>query len=185
MIIHSVSNEKPAFSEQFRCNGKSMADIIILPGSGGSSDAHWQTHWERADPHMRRFQPSSWDAPDLTDWISALDRAVEASKAPPLLVAHSLACLLVAYWQRASPLTAAGAFLVGVPDPRAEVFPAYAATFTDPPKEKFRFPSLIVASADDPFATFDYACLRADQWGSGIVNVGPLGHIGSESALGD
>lgn len=72
-----------------------MKDIIILPGIGGSGEAHWQTRWEKSNPEMRRFQPADWEKPDLADWISALERAVGASATPPLLVAHSLACLLV------------------------------------------------------------------------------------------
>ena len=75
-----------------------MTDIVILPGIGGSGALHWQTRWEKTNPRYRRFQPTDWNQPDLEDWISALDRAVGAAPKPPLLVAHSLACLLVAHW---------------------------------------------------------------------------------------
>ena len=75
-----------------------MAAIITLPGFRGSGETHWQTLWEAEDPSMARFWPASWDRPDLGDWIAALDRVVLAAPEPPLLVAHSIACLLVAHW---------------------------------------------------------------------------------------
>jgi serine hydrolase len=162
-----------------------MTDIVILPGIGGSGELHWQTRWEKSNQRCRRFQPADWDRPDLKDWIAALNRAVGAASKPPLLVAHSLACLLVAHWQQACTAPAAGAFLVAVPNPQAHAFPVQAATFANPPLSKFRFPSLVIASANDPYGTIDYARARASQWGSGIVEVGELGHINEASALED
>jgi len=126
-----------------------MTDIVILPGIGGSGELHWQTRWEKTNPRCRRFQPADWNRPELKDWISALDRTVGAAPKPPLLVAHSLACLLVAHWQQVSTAPVAGAFLVAVPNPEAQAFPVEAASFANPPLSKFRFPSLIIASAND------------------------------------
>jgi uncharacterized protein len=162
-----------------------MTDIIILPGIGGSGEKHWQTRWEKADPRYQRFAPADWDRPDLKDWIEALDRAVGGASKPPLLVAHSLACLLVAHWQQASIAPVAGAFLVAVPNPQAPAFPTEAASFANPPSRKFRFPSLVIASANDPYGMVEYARGRATQWGSGIVEVGELGHINETSGLED
>jgi predicted alpha/beta hydrolase family esterase len=162
-----------------------MAEIVILPGIGGSGETHWQTFWEHTNPRARRFQPKSWDQPDLADWIEALDRAVAAAAEPPLLVSHSLACLLVAHWQRVSSLAVAGAFLVSVPNPQSVTFPAEATAFAAVPEGRLRFPSLIIASSDDPYGEVAYARTRAAQWGSGIVEVGALGHINSRSGIAD
>ena len=162
-----------------------MTDIVILPGIGGSGELHWQTRWEKTNPRCRRFQPTDWNQPDLEDWISALDRAVGAASKPPLLVAHSLACLLVAHWQQLSTAPVAGAFLVAVPNPQSEAFPAEATSFANPPPSKFRFPSLIIASENDPYGTIEHARGKANQWGSGIVEVGELGHINEASGLQD
>ncbi len=162
-----------------------MTDFIILPGSGGSGAAHWQTVWQRADPAMRRFSPASWDLPDFDDWIAALETAVSQAKTPPVLVAHSLSCLLVAHWQTVSSLEIAGAFLVAVPDPASPAFPAYGLAFAETPRERLRFPSLIVVSTDDPYDPHGYARAKAGQWGSALHIAGPLGHINSDSDLGD
>ena len=122
-----------------------MTDFIILPGIGGSDESHWQTHWEREDKAMRRFTPASWDAPDFTNWLAALELAVATAPTPPVLIAHSLSCLLVAHWQKLSGLPVRGAFLVAVPDPASPVFPPNAGDFAAVPESRFRFPSLIVA----------------------------------------
>src|SRR3954463_13846786 len=100
-----------------------MQAIITLPGLGGSGETHWQTLWERADARVTRFQPASWDRPDLDDWEQSLERTVARCAAPPVLVAHSLACLLVAHWAARSRSAIAGACLVAVPDPDGVTFP--------------------------------------------------------------
>lgn len=162
-----------------------MTEVIHLPGIGNSGERHWQSLWEKADPAIRRFSPSSWDQPNLRDWIAALDHAVHAAQTPPILVAHSLACLLVAHWQEISDLPVKAAMMVAVPDPASPAFPAAAASFVDPPESRFRFPSLIVASNDDPYGSNSYAKARAEQWGSKLNVIGAVGHINDSSGLGD
>ncbi|RWF63539.1 alpha/beta hydrolase [Mesorhizobium sp.] len=162
-----------------------MNEFIIVPGIGGSGEAHWQTRWQRANPAMRRFSPASWEQPDLDDWIGALDAAVAAANAPPVLISHSLGCLLVAHWQLVSKDACAGAFLVAVPDPASQAFPASVRGFAGAPAGRLRFPSLSVASSDDPYGSLDHAETKAAQWGSGLHVAGALGHINGDSGLGD
>lgn len=159
--------------------------IIILPGIGGSGGSHWQSRWQAKDPSMRRFRPGDWDQPDLADWIAALDLEVEGSSAPPILVAHSLACLLVAHWAAKSRRSVAGAFLVAVPDPGSSVFPTEARGFAAVPGGPLPFPSLVVASTNDPYGSMESVEARAADWGSRVVVAGPLGHINGQSGLGD
>jgi uncharacterized protein len=162
-----------------------MAGIIILPGIGGSGAEHWQSRWETEGSAFSRFAPANWDEPRLDDWMSALDAAVTQVKAPPVLVAHSLACLLVAHWQMKSALPVAGAMLVAVPDPDGVAFPLEAASFANPPTGRFRFPSVLIASGSDPYAVPEYSRMRARQWGSQLLEVGDLGHINTASGVGD
>ncbi|HEY9100990.1 RBBP9/YdeN family alpha/beta hydrolase [Chitinimonas sp.] len=160
-------------------------EMILLPGIGNSGETHWQTHWERADERMRRFAPTNWDAPDLADWIAALERAVAVASTPPFLIAHSLSCLLVAHWARQSRLPVAGALLVAVPDPTSASFPQAAAEFTLLDTARLPFPTLLLASSNDPYAATSHAQHCARQWGSGLVELGELGHINGASGLGD
>jgi predicted alpha/beta hydrolase family esterase len=163
--------------------GHPVTEIIMLPGYAGSGEFHWQTYWEAADPEIRRLAPSSWDKPELEDWASALEVAVENAKSPPVFVAHSLGCLLVAHWAAWSSLPVAGAFLVAPPDPESCAFGEPGKSFAIVPEGRLRFPSLIVASSDDLLADLDYVDRRADQWGSAVIDVGPQGHLGSVSNL--
>jgi predicted alpha/beta hydrolase family esterase len=161
-----------------------VTEFLILPGIGGSGEDHWQTVWQVAAPEMRRIEPKSWDHPDLTDWIASLDRTIAACPLPPILIAHSLSCLLVPLWQRKSVRAVRGAFLVGVPDPASPAFPVEAGGFGAVPEKRLGFPSLILASTDDPYGSVDYARSRAKQWGSDLIILGPLGHINGASGLG-
>ncbi|MFS8048501.1 RBBP9/YdeN family alpha/beta hydrolase [Rhizobium sp. BR 314] len=162
-----------------------MNDIIMLPGLGGSGESHWQTLWERQDPSIRRFQPSSWDRPMLTDWIGALEREIATSKTPPILIAHSLACQLIAHWAPIGKAAILGAFLVAPPEPTGEIYLAEAGSFAHPPRQRLSFPTQLVASTDDPFCSLDYARDSAEIWGSAFVDIGPRGHINGASGLGD
>src|SRR5262249_52621155 len=72
--------------------------VLILPGLGNSGPEHWQTHGERQNPNFTRVEQRDWDKPDREDWIATLDKAIGAQPTPPLLVAHSLSCALVAHW---------------------------------------------------------------------------------------
>ena len=96
---------------------------INLPGIGGSGQTHWQSHWEAENTSFQRFNPKSWDQPNLGDWVNALQVCVNGLKEAPVLVAHSLACLLVAHAAPKIANKVQGAFLVAVPDPDSPAFP--------------------------------------------------------------
>jgi predicted alpha/beta hydrolase family esterase len=162
-----------------------MTSYITLPGIGGSGEEHWQTRWERADSRFKRFQPPDWDKPDIEDWVAALERSTQAANGAPVIVAHSLACLLVAHWAHRSSMRIAGAFLVSVPDPAGPKFPAEAASFANVPTIALPFPTLIVASENDAYGTIEFSRRRADEWRASLIVAGALGHINASSNLGD
>lgn len=162
-----------------------MAPVIILPGISGSGETHWQSLWQSASPSFSRFRPADWDAPDLADWTAALHAALADAPRPAVLVAHSLACLLVAHAAEQIRDRVRGAFLVAVPDLEASAFPAEAASFCNPPARPLPFPALIVASSDDPYGSLDYARRRAGEWNTGLVIAGAHGHINGASGLGE
>ena len=39
------------------------ADIIIVPGLGGSGPMHWQTRWQKRLSTAKRVHQKDWDAP--------------------------------------------------------------------------------------------------------------------------
>jgi predicted alpha/beta hydrolase family esterase len=156
-----------------------------LPGIGGSGPRHWHTLWEAANQRFSRFAPASWDEPILDEWCSALDAAVDHGEAPVVLVAHSLTCLLVAHWAARTGGTVAGALLVSVPDPSGPRFPRAARSFEDVPDMPLAFPTLIIASLNDPYGAIEHSRRRGEQWGSSVIEVGQLGHINTESGVGE
>jgi predicted alpha/beta hydrolase family esterase len=162
-----------------------LAPVLILPGYGGSGPAHWQTLWERAHPAWRRVEAADWDHPVCEEWVQNLEGAVRASGRGTVLVAHSLACLQVVHWAAVTHLPVRAALLVAPPDPAGPEFPAAAVGFTPVPMTPLPFPSIVVGSTNDVYATvaFTESCARA--WGSAFVSVGAAGHINAESGLGE
>lgn len=167
----------------------SDAPVLIVPGIGGSGPEHWQSRWELTHPRWRRVEQRDWDNPVLEQWLAPLDSAVAQHGPTTILVAHSLGCLLVAHWACRAPSPTlprvAAALLVAPPDPAGPSFPAQAATFGPTPSRRLPFPTLVVASTDDPYGSQAHAehCARA--WGSRFVCIGAAGHINACSGLGD
>lgn len=158
--------------------------ILILPGIGNSGPLHWQSLWEQANPDFIRIQQRDWNKPICEEWVSTLERAVKNTGPNVVLVAHSLACLTVAHWAAGTDLAIKAALLVAVPDPSGPSFPKEAIGFSETPMKTLAFPSIIVASDDDPYATSDYTARIAKAWGSRLVNIGNRGHINASSDLG-
>jgi uncharacterized protein len=160
--------------------------IVIVPGIGGSGTDHWQSHWESFFPPGRRIAPASWEAPDLSDWVAALERAVAQSDGPPVLVCHSLGCLLFAHWHAITEQPIAAALLVAVPDPEGPAFPPRAADFKVLPRGDFRrVPVLAVASSDDPYDPAGRGIRWAKARGAEAQLLGPQGHLNEASGLGE
>ncbi len=158
---------------------------LIVPGIGDSGPQHWQSLWMQHHPRWRRVQQRDWDRPVLEEWVRGLDAAMAESPQPTVLVAHSMGCLLVAHWAQRSSLPVRAALLVAPPDPTGPVFPVTAQGFQTTPLVTLPFPSLVVASRDDPFGSVGYARGCAEQWGSTFVEIGAAGHINAESRLGE
>lgn len=163
---------------------------LVLPGYQNSGPTHWQSLWEAADPGFVRVEQEDWDNPGLDAWVGALDRAAGRAAAagrPVLLVAHSLGCTTVAHWAtRAGAATGGvlGALLVAAPDIDTVDVPELYG-FRPVPLQPLPFPSIVVASSDDPYCAPERAAVFAAAWGSRLVEAGALGHVNAGSGLGD
>jgi uncharacterized protein len=158
---------------------------LILPGFGDSGPGHWQSLWGKASPSFVRVQQRDWGNPVCDEWLGVLEKSVADTGGQCVLVAHSLACLLVAHWAMKAGLTVKGALLVAPPDPNGAGFPESAIGFSRFPRKPFPFASIVVASTSDPFGSVGFAQDCAAAWGSRFVSIGPAGHINSESGLGE
>ncbi len=75
------------------------------------------------------------------------------------------------------------ALLVAPADADREDFPEQIKSFAPVPRGLLPFPSIVVASSDDPYLSLDRARELAHIWGSKFEDIGPAGHIAS--GLGD
>lgn len=168
--------------------------ILNAPGLHGSGPAHWQTLWE-LDPTrgatITRTTPTSWDAPDPADWLATLRTNIVDAGQQTLVVAHSLACIVMAEILGAERPSAAerlcaGVVLVAPPDPHGAGFHSVVdSAFHTMATARLNVPALIIASTDDPYATPDATEALARIWGADLAWVGAKGHINAQSGLGD
>lgn len=167
-----------------------MSDIsaLILPGLGDSGPEHWQSEWERRDHSCRRVVQTEWNAPNRADWVSCLDAAIVGVMQSVVLVAHSTACPLVAHWAvSASPvrhLRVRGALLVAPSDPEGPNYPPGPTGFAPVPMVRLPFPSIVVASSNDPYVSTERARAYAEAWGSRYVELEGAGHINAAAGFG-
>jgi predicted alpha/beta hydrolase family esterase len=160
-------------------------DVLTLPGLWNSGPQHWQTQWEARHPGWRRLAHRDWNSPVCTEWVAELDGAIAAANGPPVLVAHSLSCALVGHWAASgSVLAVAGAFLVAPSDVEAPGYPADPVGFGPMPMARLPFPSIVVASSNDPYVSIERARRFADAWGSTLVDIGDAGHINGDAGFG-
>ncbi|MEW6314404.1 MAG: alpha/beta hydrolase [Pseudomonadota bacterium] len=159
--------------------------VLILPGIGNSGPEHWQSLWEKANPSFVRVQQRDWDRPICSEWLDVLEKSVVRAGDNVVLVSHSLACALVAHWAVRTTLRIKGALLVALPNPDGPNFPKEAVGFSPLPLEPLAFSSVVVASTNDPYGSVEFARSVASAWGGRFVNIGPAGHINSNSGLGE
>lgn len=162
--------------------------VLTVPGLGGSGPTHWQTLWEQSRLDTARVDLGMWNVPHRNAWATKLDQAISQARAPVILVGHSLGCLAIAWWATLSPQPygwpVAGALLVAPADVDRAGSPSELSTFAPAPRAPLPFPSILVASSDDPWIDEDAAHSLAVEWGSHFIDAGPLGHINAASGLG-
>jgi predicted alpha/beta hydrolase family esterase len=162
-----------------------MTRVLLLPGLYDSGPEHWQSFWEREIPNAVRVVQRDWNTPDRVEWVETLEHAVAEHGSDVVLVGHSTACALVAFWAAQSARTVRGALIVAPSDTEAASYPAGPTGWTPMPMARLYFPTIVVASTNDEFVTLARAAEFAKAWGSRLVDIGNAGHINSASGLGN
>ena len=164
------------------------AVILTIPGYTSSGPDHWMTRWESKLSAARRVEQAEWAKPVAEDWTARVAEAIEAAEKPVVAVAHSLGCSTLVKAIEGNPNLGQwvrGAFLVAPPDvENPDIRPRHLMTFGPSPTTPLPFPSLVVASRNDPFCAYDKADEMAATWGSLLVDAGESGHINAESGHG-
>lgn len=172
----------------------SDVDILIVPGWSSSGPDHWQSRWERTLKTARRVEQDNWVAPEREAWVGRIIETAVQSARPVVLVAHSLGVAAVAHVAERIPNGfLSGAFLVAPADvdnaadwPETEGLrlDAAASGFAPLPLDPLPFPSVLVASSNDPYCRLDRATKLAEAWGATLVEAGEAGHINGASGHG-
>lgn len=161
------------------------ADILIVPGYGNSGPDHWQSRWQQRIPSARRVEQKEWAKPVLSDWIETLAAAVDEAEKPIVLVGHSLGVPTIVHALAHLRRKVAGAFLVAPPDVSdPKIRPKHFLTFGPYPRERLPFPTMVVASRNDHYSSYEAAEEIADAWGALLLDAGEAGHINVESGYG-
>jgi uncharacterized protein len=159
--------------------------ILIVPGLYDSPPDHWQSHWQRDLPNASRVEQFDWEHPTLGDWVAGL---VEGVRRHPgaVLVGHSLGCALIAHLaQLRGGRGIGGAMLVAPADvERDRPAGPLLQGFAPMPRRRLPFPSLVVASRNDPYVEIQRAEAFADGWGSAFLDLGTAGHINVDAGYG-
>ncbi|MFN3611994.1 RBBP9/YdeN family alpha/beta hydrolase [Tepidimonas sp.] len=160
--------------------------VLTLPGWLSSGPQHWQTLWEQRHGFVR-VQQHDWRTPRRGDWMARLEDVVGDAPGPVVLVAHSLGCILTAAWAAHSRHTGRvrGALLVAPGDVEQPDLAAHLPGWAPIVRRALPFPSVLVASRDDPYCRFARAQALAADWGSRFIDAGARGHLNAESGLGD
>lgn len=176
-----------------------MTQFLILPGWHDASPGHWQSRWPvlhgGATARFLKVDQDDWAWPKRGDWMMNLDQALLADAAcqqeAVVLLAHSLACHLVAAWAAHSQHTARvkGAWLVAPPDLDGPPTPTSTAPqlhgWRQVVRRRLPFPAVVLASRNDPHAPFERSQALAADWGAAVHDLGEAGHVNEASGHGD
>jgi predicted alpha/beta hydrolase family esterase len=163
----------------------SEADILIVPGLGGSAEDHWQSRWERQLKTAQRVVQEDWDHPVLKVWLQKLSESIAQTTRPLIMIGHSLGALAITHLPEDVAAKIKGAMLVTPPAAStilqiAEIDPAFAA----PPPHKLLYPALLIASRDDPYSSYAESEALAASLGAEVVDAGASGHLNLDSGHG-
>jgi predicted alpha/beta hydrolase family esterase len=169
-----------------------MAPFLILHGYEGSGPGHWQ-HWlatrlGAAGEEVSFPELPDPDAPDLPAWRDALDAELAALPVPPVVVCHSLACLLWLHHADAGGravervLLAAPPSEAGAPEVLAAFFPAWAER--DALDAAAPAGTRLVCADDDPFCPEGAAALYGRPLGLPTDLIAGGGHLNPDAGLG-
>ena len=163
-----------------------ISNILLLPGWQNSGPGHWQTEWEvRHGYHP--VEQHDWKHQLRGDWSARLEETVADAGGPVVLAAHSLGCILTAWWAAHTRHAhkVRGALLVAPGDVERPNLAAQITGWTPIVRQALPFPAVLVGSRDDPYCSFERAQALAGAWGARFVDSGPRGHINADSDLGD
>ncbi len=167
------------------------ATVLFVPGLRDHVEDHWQTHMARAIPGSVTVAPLTVDGLSYAARVAALDAAINAIEGDVILAAHSAGCLMVTQWARNPTRKLRGALLVtpaDVENPLPEGYPKLDALRANGwlpiPRSRLPFPAIVVASRNDPLASYEKVAELAQAWGAELHDAGEVGHLNPAAGFG-
>lgn len=160
------------------------SNVLLLPGWENSGPQHWQSLWEARHGYVR-VEQHDWARPLRGDWLARLEEMVLSRDEPAVLVAHSLGCILAAAWSALSQNThrIKAALLVAPSDVERLEVREQLPSWSPIELRTLAFPSVLLASGNDPYCEIERARLFAYAWGAQFMDYGACGHINADSGL--
>ncbi|MBS0283888.1 MAG: alpha/beta hydrolase [Proteobacteria bacterium] len=167
------------------------ATIVFVPGLRDHVEDHWQTHAARGIPGSITVEPLRTDKLSRVARVAALDAALNAIAGDVVIAAHSAGCLMVAHWAATPTRKIRGALLVTPADVEHSLpvgYPTHdelkANGWLPIPRRALPFPTIVVASRNDPLAGFDRVAEFARDWGARLHDAGDVGHLNPAAGFG-
>ena len=167
------------------------ATVLFVPGLRDQVEDHWQTHAARAFPGSVTVELLTEDRLSRAARVAALDAALNSIKGEVVIAAHSAGCLMVAHWALAPSRTIKAALLATPADvehPLPEGYPSFddlsANGWMPIPRQPLPFPTLVVASRNDPLAKFERIESLALEWKAELHDAGEVGHLNPPAGFG-
>jgi predicted alpha/beta hydrolase family esterase len=127
----------------------------------------------------------------LADWALQLRHQVQQHPQPVWLVAHSFGCLVSAVVAADVPERIGGVLLVAPADPaRFSVLGRRSDPESPPaittllPQQRLGVGGMLISSSNDPWMSADAGQAWAARWQLAWRNIGPVGHINTDSGHG-
>ena len=160
------------------------SNVLLLPGWENSGPQHWQSLWQDRHGYVR-VEQHDWMTPLRGDWVARPEEVVLSCDEATVLVAHSMGCILTAAWAAHSRHThrVKAALLVAPGDVERPDIREQLSSWSPIELRALPFPSVLLASRDDPFCEFERARLFGHAWGSQFMDYGLCGHMNADSGL--
>lgn len=165
--------------------------ILIVPGLRDHVEDHWQTILAAELPKVRSVAPLEHDKLSCAARVEAIEHALAGIEGPVIIVAHSAGVMMVAHWAQRENRAIQGALLVAPADVATPMPAGYPTRdqldsqgWLPIPRARLPFPSILVASSNDPLTRLERARTFAQDWGSRLVELENVGHLNPASGHG-
>jgi predicted alpha/beta hydrolase family esterase len=182
-------------TEFFHVTTNENSTILIVPGLRDYVAEHWQTLLEAKLSKVRNVRsvpPLETDKLSCAARVEAIQRTLDTITGPVVVVAHSGGVVMLVHWAQKYQRPIKGALLAAPPNFQTPLPAGYPTLDTlssngwlPVPHAALPFPSVVVASTNDPLASLASVTEMAQEWGSTLVNAGAVGHLNPASGFGE